>query len=191
MKQGKFELADGGTILLDEIRELSLDMQVKTPPRAGGKAVLPSGGNQGDQRRRPRDRGIEQGAGARGGRRAVPRGSVLPAECRIGANPAVAQPAGGRRGTCRGRSSREFCRRFNRPTSRRSRPKRSSTSKQLPWKGNVRELRNAMERVVLLNNVPSLTVEHFGFLRTSGVRAPSTSGNGKSFAWRSRRRGYG
>ena len=29
MKQGKFELADGGTILLDEIRELSLDMQVK------------------------------------------------------------------------------------------------------------------------------------------------------------------
>jgi len=29
MKQGKFELADGGTILLDEIRELSLDMQVQ------------------------------------------------------------------------------------------------------------------------------------------------------------------
>jgi DNA-binding NtrC family response regulator len=27
MKQGKFELADGGTILLDEIRELSLDMR--------------------------------------------------------------------------------------------------------------------------------------------------------------------
>ena len=29
MKQGKFELAHGGTILLDEVRELSLDMQVK------------------------------------------------------------------------------------------------------------------------------------------------------------------
>ncbi|MBP1655353.1 MAG: two component, sigma54 specific, Fis family transcriptional regulator, partial [Bacteroidetes bacterium] len=29
LKQGKFELADGGTILLDEIGELSLDMQVK------------------------------------------------------------------------------------------------------------------------------------------------------------------
>ncbi len=38
---------------------------------------------------------------------------------------------------------------------------------RLPWKGNVRELRNAIERVVLLNNVQILTPEHFAFLRAA------------------------
>ena len=51
----------------------------------------------------------------------------------------------------------------------------------LNWKGNVRELRNAMERVVLLNNVPVLTAEHFAFLRTAGNSPSNSSGNGKSF----------
>ena len=44
------------------------------------------------------------------------------------------------------------------------------TLKQLPWKGNVRELRNAIERVVLLNNVSELTPGHFAFLRDANGR---------------------
>jgi DNA-binding NtrC family response regulator len=74
----------------------------------------------------------------------------------------------------------EFCRRFTRQVPLIA-PEALQYLEQLPWKGNVRELRNAMERVVLLNNVPVLSVEHFGFLRASGTLSPSTSGNGKSF----------
>jgi len=74
----------------------------------------------------------------------------------------------------------EFSRRFNRPVPAMS-PEALSWLEQLTWKGNVRELRNAMERVVLLNNVPSLTMEHFSFLRTSGVVTAASSGNGKAF----------
>lgn len=40
---------------------------------------------------------------------------------------------------------------------------------QLQWKGNVRELRNAVERVVLLHQVPVLLPEHFAFLRVPGA----------------------
>jgi DNA-binding NtrC family response regulator len=74
----------------------------------------------------------------------------------------------------------EFCRRFNRSVPAMS-PEALQWLEQLQWKGNVRELRNAMERVVLLNNVPSLTVEHFSFLRTSGNSISPSSGNGKAF----------
>ena len=53
---------------------------------------------------------------------------------------------------------------------------------QLPWKGNVRELRNAMERVVLLNNVQILTPEQFSFLRAGeGQLVSSGPTDGKSF----------
>jgi DNA-binding NtrC family response regulator len=49
---------------------------------------------------------------------------------------------------------------------------------QLPWKGNVRELRNAVERVLLLNNAPALAVEHFLFLEPAlGPDRPNGSRN--------------
>ena len=36
---GRFELADGGTIFLDEIADLSLDLQAKAAPRPPGRHV--------------------------------------------------------------------------------------------------------------------------------------------------------
>ena len=52
----------------------------------------------------------------------------------------------------------------------------------LPWRGNVRELRNAIERVVLLSSVPLLLPEHFAFLnRQDGHPVPLAGDNGKGF----------
>jgi DNA-binding NtrC family response regulator len=63
---------------------------------------------------------------------------------------------------------REFCSRFNRPVPELS-PEAIMSLQQLQWKGNVRELRNAVERVVLLHQVPVLLPEHFAFLRVPGA----------------------
>ncbi|MBP1655354.1 MAG: two component, sigma54 specific, Fis family transcriptional regulator [Bacteroidetes bacterium] len=46
----------------------------------------------------------------------------------------------------------------------------------------MRELRNAIERVVLLNNVPTLGADHFAFLRPErGAVGTATGSAGKSF----------
>jgi DNA-binding NtrC family response regulator len=64
---------------------------------------------------------------------------------------------------------REFCAKLSRHVPQVS-PDALRLLEGLPWRGNVRELRNAMERVVLLNNVPILTPEHFSFLKASNAR---------------------
>jgi len=77
---------------------------------------------------------------------------------------------------------KEFSGRFNRPVPALS-PEALRFLQPLQWKGNVRELRNAMERVVLLNSVPTIEVEHFSFLRfsTAPLSAGERANNGKPF----------
>ena len=77
----------------------------------------------------------------------------------------------------------EFCKKFVKPVPIVS-PEGQHLLQQLQWKGNVRELRNAIERVVLLYDVPVLRPEHFGFLKSiplpsNGERKKGT--NGQSF----------
>ena len=36
--------------------------------------------------------------------------------------------------------------------------------KEYPWPGNIRELNNVVERIVLLNDEESISEEHLGFL---------------------------
>ncbi len=179
MKQGKFELADGGTILLDEIRELSLDMQVKLLRVLEEKRFYRLGGTKEisvDVRviaasNKELAREVEEGRF---------REDLF---YRLNVASVRIPPLRSRRedvGELSGTFLAEFCRRFNRPTPQIS-PEALHYLEALPWKGNVRELRNAMERVVLLNNVSVLTAEHFGFLRASGSGPTATSGNGKSF----------
>jgi two-component system, NtrC family, response regulator AtoC len=179
MKQGKFELADGGTILLDEIRELSLDMQVKLLRVLEEKRFYRLGGTKEisvDVRviaasNKELAREVEEG---RFREDLYYRLNV--ASIRI-------PPLRNRKediGELAKAFLAEFSRRFNRPVPAIT-PEALAWLEQLNWKGNVRELRNAMERVVLLNNVPSLTMEHFGFLRTNASMGVASSGNGKAF----------
>ena len=180
MKQGKFELADGGTILLDEIRELSLDMQVKLLRVLEEKRFYRLGGTKEisvDVRviaasNKELAREVEEGRF---------REDLF---YRLNVASIKIPPLRNRKediGDLAQAFLAEFSRRFTRSCPRVS-PEAMSYLEHLPWKGNVRELRNAMERVVLLNNVPVLTVEHFGFLRPpAGGSGLLQSGNGKPF----------
>ena len=58
---GRFELANGGTIFLDEIGEIPIDVQVETSPRASGARVRARRRHGADQSRCPRHCGHEPG----------------------------------------------------------------------------------------------------------------------------------
>jgi DNA-binding NtrC family response regulator len=179
MKQGKFELADGGTILLDEIRELSLDMQVKLLRVLEEKRFYRLGGTK--------EISVDVRVIAASNKelaREVEEGRFREdLYYRLNVASVRIPPLRNRKediGELAKAFLAEFCRRFTRPVPAIT-PEALQWLEQLTWKGNVRELRNAMERVVLLNNVPALTAEHFSFLRTSGATASASSGNGKAF----------
>ena len=171
MKQGKFELADGGTILLDEIRELSLEMQVKLLRVLEEKKFYRLGGTK--------EITVDVRVIAASNRelaKEVEAGRFREdLYYRLNVATIKIPPLRSRKedisDLCMAFLN-EFGGKFNRAT-----PGISTEAlhylEQLPWKGNVRELRNAMERVVLLNNVPTLAPGHFAFLRSSN--GPSQS----------------
>lgn len=177
MKEGKFELADGGTILLDEIRELSLDMQVKLLRVLEDKTFYRLGGTKEitvDVRviaasNRELAREVDAGRFREDlfYRLNVASIKIPPLRSRK-ADIADLIPA----------FLREFASKLN-----RSVPSVTTEAleylENLRWKGNVRELRNALERAVLLNNVPTLSLDHFAFLRSAELDTSATvHGNG-------------
>lgn len=164
MKQGKFELANGGTILLDEVGELSLDMQVKLLRVLEDKRFYRLGGSKEievDVRviaATNRDLAKEVEAGR------------FREDLFYRLNVAVIKipPLRDRKEDILQMTHafvQEFCKKFVKPVPLIS-PEGQHLLQQLQWKGNVRELRNAIERVVLLYDVPVLRPEHFGFLKS-------------------------
>ena len=174
-KQGKFELADGGTILLDEVGELSLGMQVKLLRVLEEKRFYRLGGTK--------EIGVDVRVIASSNRnlaREVEAGGFREdLYYRLNVASIKVPPLRSRREDIADLTHAflaEYCSRFNRPT-----PELSQDAllylERLPWKGNVRELRNAIERVVLLNNVPALTADHFAFLKAhDGGLGPAAAG---------------
>jgi len=179
MKQGKFELADGGTILLDEIGELSPEMQVKLLRVLEEKKFYRLGGTKEitvDLRiiaASNRDLAREVEAGRF-------REDLY---YRLNVASIKVPPLRSRRQDVSDLAHaflQEFAARLNRPTQHMAR-ETLVFLEQLPWKGNVRELRNAIERVVLLNNVPVLTPEHFAFLRPPARQTGGIGSNNHTF----------
>jgi DNA-binding NtrC family response regulator len=161
-KEGKFELANGGTILLDEIGELSLDMQVKLLRVLEGKRFYRLGGSREiavDLRviaatNRNLQREVEAGRFREDlyYRLNVASLHIPPLRDRTGDIEALVQAF-----------LQEFSKKFNKPVPALA-PEALQLLTASPWKGNVRELRNAIERVVLLRDVEVLTEGHFAFL---------------------------
>ena len=174
MKQGRFELAHGGTILLDEIGELSLEMQVKMLRvleeqkfyRLGGTKEITVDVRVIAATNRNLAKEVEAGR--------------FREDLYYRLNVAVLKipPLRERKDDIAPLAYsfiQEFSKKFNKET-----PKITNEAiqflEQHPWKGNVRELRNALERVMLLSDAPTIGVELFAFLRGNGVSMPSQYG---------------
>jgi two-component system response regulator AtoC len=161
-KEGKFELANNGTILLDEIGELSLDMQVKLLRVLEGKKFYRLGGG--------REISVDVKVIAATNRnlaKEVDAGRFREdLFYRLNVASLHIPPLRERKNDIEPLVQaflHEFGKKFNKPTPAVS-AEALQFLKSLPWRGNIRELRNALERVMLLRDVQLLTVEHFAFL---------------------------
>ena len=161
-KKGLLELADGGTVFLDEIGEMSLVLQAKLLRFLEEKAFRRVGG--------ARDLKVDVrilAATNRDLRKEVREGRfredlyyrlrVLPVEIpplreRGGDIPLLVQMF-----------ARQFCAEFRKDPVAVA-PDALAKLEGYPWPGNVRELRNAVERAVLLAEGTALAAEDFDML---------------------------
>ena len=150
-KRGLFETADGGTLFLDEIGEMTLALQSKLLRFLEEKAFKRVGGLS-DMRVDVRvDRGHQPRPRRRGEGGQVPRGPVLPPAG--DADPAAAAArAARRRAAAGGVLHRPVQYRVPQEACAGCRRRRSSMLEQYAWPGNIRELRNAIERAMLLTD---------------------------------------
>lgn len=168
-KQGKFELADGGTILLDEVGELSLDMQVKLLRVLEEKKFYRLGGT--------REVSVDVRILA-----ATNRNLVKEVEAgrfredlyyRLHVASIMVPPLRERTEDI-APLTLAFLQDAARKLNRTVPAIQDDTLRILAsaaWKGNVRELRNAVERAVLLSDAPVLGPQDFAFL-PSAPRVP-------------------
>lgn len=161
-KLGKFELADGGTILLDEIGELSLDMQVKLLRvlqerqfyRLGGEKEISVNVRVLAATNRKLEDEVEKGNFREDlfYRLNVAKINIPSLRERKEDIPFITFSF-----------LKEFSAKFGKEI-RGIDPSGVEILKNYPWKGNIRELRNVMERVVLLCEDQELGEHHFSFL---------------------------
>ena len=161
-KLGKFELADGGTILLDEIGELTLDLQVKLLRALQEKKFYRVGG----------EREIKVDVRVLAATNRDLEAEVLKGNFREDlfyrinvANVYVP--------SLKERTEDlpylaysfllEFSKKFNKQIKNID-EKALQILKNSEWKGNIRELRNIMERVILLNDEETIKDYHLSFL---------------------------
>ncbi len=146
-KPGLFEEADGGTLLLDEITELALEMQAKINRALQEKEVR----RVGDTVNRPVDVRIIASTN-RDIRRALEEGSFREdLFFRINVFPILLPPLRERRGD-KALLARHFLREFAGEDAGHYiiEPRAMEKLLSYSWPGNVRELRNAIERAVIL-----------------------------------------
>lgn len=163
-KLGKFELADGGTILLDEIGELSLDLQVKllrvlqerTFYRLGGEKEI----SVNVRVLAATNRNLED---------EVQKGNFREdLYYRLNVAKVVIPPLRERKediALLAYSFLKEFELKFNHRIKGIDKDALAFLERQY-WKGNVRELRNTIERAVLMLEGDEIKEQHFSFLNT-------------------------
>ena len=178
-RRGKFELAHGGTIFLDEIGDMSLKTQAKVLRVLQEQVMEPVGGTDAHPGGRARAGRHQQGSAGGDSRRAVPRGSLLPPERHPDLRAAAARAAGGHpaagralHGGLRAASTAAVPKRLR---ARRDGARCSGTA----WPGNVRELRNVVERLMIMVPGDVITARDLAFLdrgAACAARRPAAAG---------------
>ncbi len=159
---GKFELAEGGTILLDEIGELSLELQVKllrvlqerTFYRLGGEKEI----KVNVRVLAATNRNMEDEVTAGNFREDL--------YYRLNVASVTVPPLRERKGDIPFLTLRfinEFADKFDIKVNHIEPEVMQLLEKQV-WKGNVRELRNAVERALLMVDGNEIKIHHFNFL---------------------------
>ena len=157
-KPGAFEMASGGTIFLDEVAEMSTDIQVKllraletrTVRRLGGKKEIAV------DIRIVAATNKRSAEGAR--RRRAARGSLLSPRGRRD-RPAAAARARRRHPAARQRIPRALRAAERQEDQAASTTRRGSGFCRYNWPGNVRELKNAVERAVIMARGDKITAD--------------------------------
>ncbi len=169
-RPGKFLLAHGGTILLDEIGELPLSAQVKLLRFLEEREVRPVGG--------VRARKVDARVVASTNRdleAAIASGAFREdLFYRLNVFPIVLPPLRERREDVP-LLARFFIERYCRRFGKRFEGLDPASLRRLlsyPWPGNVRELENVIQRAVLLGKGPLLTVGPLGNDEGDAARAP-------------------
>ena len=150
MRRGKFELADGGTIFLDEVGDLQESAQAKLLRVLAGRRVSARRRRADRPRQCPRDLRDESRPDEDGRGRAVSAkiSTIGSAWC-----PYALPALRARHEDIRGAGGVFACRLLHDEiTSRRSDLRKASSMifSAIRWPGNVRELRNTVERMAIL-----------------------------------------
>ena len=168
-RRGKFEVADGGTIFLDEIGDMSLKTQAKMLRVLEEQVVEPVGGRM---------------AVAVDVRIVAATNKNLQEEIqagrfrddlfyRLNVVPIFVPPLRDRQEDI-DRLTEHFLARYTSEYGRRAKtvdPAARAMLRSYRWPGNVRELRNVVERVVIMVPGTIVTARDLGFLETSPVRS--------------------
>ncbi|MCB2229766.1 sigma-54 dependent transcriptional regulator [bacterium] len=153
-KRGKFELADEGTLLLDEVSELAIDLQAKLLRVLQENVIEPVGA----ERSRPVNvrvlaaSNVDLRARAQAGRF---RNDLY---YRLNVVPVQVPPLRERREDI-GLLARHFIETHEGSTAIRFDPKLLQVLVEYSWPGNVRELENLVARMVILRKSDLLTVK--------------------------------
>jgi len=165
IKHGKFEQAHKGTILFDEISELGLDLQVKLLRVLQERKFYRLGGSK--------EISVDVRVLASTNKDLEPlvHEGKFREDLYYRLNVAKFRlPPLRERGDDIMLLATEFVAEFNKIFNKNIKgfePQAVQTLKDYPWKGNIRELKNAIERIVLLETEEVITNESLEFLKTS------------------------
>lgn len=172
MRPGKFEQANHGTILLDEIGELSLDLQVRLLRvlqerkfyRLGGQKEVSVDVRVIASTNKSLEKMVEEG--------------TFREDLFYRLNVAnIILPPLRERGDDVLLLASSFVDKFNKKFGKKVSgfsPEAAEIIKKYHWKGNIRELTNVIERIVLLESNEIITKDSLSFLKVTGV-APKSS----------------
>jgi two-component system nitrogen regulation response regulator NtrX len=166
-RRGKFEVADGGTIFLDEIGDMSIKTQAKVLRVLQEQTMVPVGGTAGikvDVRvLAATNKDLQTEIRAGNFREDLYfRLNVIP----------IFVPPLRERVEDVGLLAEHFMAEFAREYGRRAKTFDASATAALqryPWPGNVRELRNVIERLIIMVPGDSITSADLGFLEQGAI----------------------